>query len=231
MRIIDKNTDFYDYLQNVYPDKSITFDRRDSFLVTKQMMCDKLYGYRYSRHNKKYYILLQVCNTFWLFRATVTKTDEYNENPLDYYMEFVATWKNYNKERYLIHLDVIFLNWFVRDPFNEKSKMLCEYDEREFNKKASVLIEAVNANNYEIHQSIDKYTITNGDGTQIEKHIPLLKACGVASYINTLDIFLAFEEYFSAEKTSSERTESIGLTDKEKIENHGFSNKTSFRGK
>jgi len=31
------------------------------------------------------------------------------------------------------------------------------------------------------------------------------------------------------EKTASERRESIGLTDIEKIENHGFDKKVSFR--
>jgi hypothetical protein len=46
-----------------------------------------------------------------------------------------------------------------------------------------------------------------------------------------LDIYNAFEEYFSLERTSTERTESVGLTDKEKITNHGFDTKISFRGK
>lgn len=27
MRIIDKNTDFYDFYQNIYRDDSVTFDR------------------------------------------------------------------------------------------------------------------------------------------------------------------------------------------------------------
>ncbi len=31
MRIIDKNTDFYDCCQNMYRDNSLTFDRTDSF--------------------------------------------------------------------------------------------------------------------------------------------------------------------------------------------------------
>ena len=69
-----------------------------------------------------------------------------------------------------------------------------------------------------------------GDGYS-EKHISLLKSCGLASCIEPLDIYLAFEEYFSTEKTAAERTESAGLTDKERIENHGFDLKESFRGK
>jgi len=46
-----------------------------------------------------------------------------------------------------------------------------------------------------------------------------------------VDIYLAFEEYFATQITNNERTESTGLTDKEKIENHGFDTKVSFRGK
>lgn len=41
---------------------------------------------------------------------------------------------------------------------------------------------------------------------------------------------ISLEEHFSHEKTSSERTTSVGITDKEKIENHGFDVRTSFRG-
>ena len=39
MRIIDKNTDFYDYYQNIYPDDSLIFDRTDSFLLSKEDLC------------------------------------------------------------------------------------------------------------------------------------------------------------------------------------------------
>lgn len=38
MRIIDKNSDFYDYFQNIYYDNSLTFDRRSSFILTKEMI-------------------------------------------------------------------------------------------------------------------------------------------------------------------------------------------------
>lgn len=74
-------------------------------------------------------------------------------------------------------------------------------------------------------------TVFYGSKTYAEKHIPLLKATGFADQIDPLSIYLAFEEYFSLEKSSTERTESIGLTDREKIENHGFDIKRSFRGR
>ena len=49
--------------------------------------------------------------------------------------------------------------------------------------------------------------------------------------MDPLAVYLAIEEFFSKEKTAAERIESVGLTDKERIENHGFDAKTSFRGK
>ena len=66
MRIIDSNKDFYDYFQNVYLDNSLTFDRRDSYNLSKKEFAGRfLLSHRNSNTKRK--ILLQVCNTFWLF--------------------------------------------------------------------------------------------------------------------------------------------------------------------
>lgn len=229
MRIIDKNTDFYDYLQNVYRDDSVTFDRTDSFLLSKDMICENLYfhgrssGFYSERGNclhKEYYVLIQICNTFWLFSAEVTKIDR-NDKPADYSVELVATWKNYNKPRKLIQVDLISFRYTVIKFIPEKRK---ERDK-------SVFIQAIDTNGYRSDASFNKRTVTYGDGRKIEKHIPLLKASGFAPLMNPQDVYLSLEEYFSAEKQSQERTESVGITDKEKIENHGFDTKISFRGK
>ena len=229
MRIIDKNTDFYDYLQNVYRDDSVTFDRTDSFLLSKDMICENLYfhgrssGFYSERGNclhKEYYVLIQICNTFWLFSAEVTKIDR-NDKPADYSVELVATWKNYNKPRRLIQCDLISFRYTVIKFIPEKRK---ERDK-------SVFVQAIDTNGYRSDASLNKRTVTQGDGRKIEKHIPLLKASGFAPLMNPQDVYLSLEEYFSAEKQSQERTESVGITDKEKIENHGFDTKISFRGK
>ena len=229
MRIIDKNTDFYDYLQNVYRDDSVTFDRTDSFLLSKDMICENLYfhgrssGFYSERGvclHKEYYVLIQICNTFWLFSAEVTKIDR-NDKPADYSVELVATWKNYNKPRKLIQVDLISFRYTVIKFIPEKRK---ERDK-------SVFIQAIDTNGHRSDASFNKRTVTQGDGRKIEKHIPLLKASGFAPLMNPQDVYLSLEEYFSAEKQSQERTESVGITDKEKIENHGFDTKISFRGK
>lgn len=224
MRIIDKNTDFYDYYQNIYPDDSLTFDRTDSFLLTKEMMCKYLgiYYHQYLRYNKHSYVLLQICNTFWLFHIEITEKDNYG-CPKDYNVKLLSTWKNYNLKRKLISLDVIF---FGIEPYQIFRKTNNIYNEKRINS----LVQMINTKDYKILKSINEYTIYIGND-KFKKHIPLLKASGLASCINPLDAFLAFEEYFSLEKSSSERREPIGTTDINKIESHGFDVKSSFRGK
>ena len=227
MRIIDKNVDYYDYIQNLYPDDSLVFDRRDSFELTKQMLCGYLrFDTYYSRIDRKYkyhndnFALLQICNTFWLFYIDVIKIDEYS-CPVEYKLDLIATWKNYNKERKLINLDIISFNYSIMILFNKDRQ-----------KELVAMIQAVDTNDYRVWKTINNYTVYIGDGfAKKDKHIPLLKACGIANLIDPMDIYLSLEEYFSLEKSSSERREPIGTTDIDKIESHGFDVKTSFRGK
>ena len=79
MRILDKHYDFYDYLQNIYPDKTITFDRTKSFVLTKDMIKKCLEHTTYNHKiGQTSYILLQVCNRFWLFEAEITDINQYS---------------------------------------------------------------------------------------------------------------------------------------------------------
>lgn len=238
MRILDKNTDFYDYLQNVYRDNSTTFDRTDSFVLTKESMCDKLTWIE-SRWRTKIcvgesdFVLLQVCNTFWLFLVEITEISEDNR-VRNYSPELIAVWKNYNKPRTLMQLDIIDFSWDVSRMLYSKEKSWKEklvYDKAIIKKRQDTLISSIATNDYKVYDRIDRCRVCQAGDKYVDKHIPLLKASGFAGCIDPLDIYLSFEEYFSLEKTASERIESVGLTDKEKIENHGFDTKISFRGK
>lgn len=235
MRIIDKNTDFYDFYQGVYRDDSITFDRTVSFLLTKELVCECLSRWRsrFGKEIERYrFLLLQVCNTFWLFVVEVTNQKEENGfcYVTDYSVELIKTWKNYNRPRRLISLDIIRFGYDVDSVLRHK-RFWMKYDKEKFFDKADVLVNAINTEDFDVRCSMNSYTVYHGDGRKDEKRIPLLKACGVAPCIEPLEIYLAFEEYFSLEKSSQERTASKGLTDKEKVGNHGFDVKTSFRGK
>jgi hypothetical protein len=239
MRIIDKNTDFYDYLSNVYTDNTFTFDRSDSYLLTKEIMCEHLFIRKfYSRYNKikkhHNFVLMQICNTFWLFLVEITKTDEYDKVK-DYKIELLTTWKNFNKSRELCKLDVISFPYWINGQLTEGSGFwVTGFDTEKINKKIDTLIQAIDNNDYKVESNLNSYIIyreNKNDWDKTEKHIPILMACGIANCVEALDIYLSFEEYFSLEKSSAERREPIGTTNIDKIESHGFDKKTSFRGK
>lgn len=222
MRILDKHYDFYDYLQNIYPDKTITFDRTKSFVLTKDMIKKCL---EYTTYNHKIgqtsYILLQVCNRFWLFEAEITDIDQYS-CITNFSLTLILNWVNYNLERKLFELNSIQLD-------NEDFSALWKANTKE--REHKIVIDAINRNCYKKKYNLDKIRKWDNDqqAWSVINNIPLLKASGLAELINPLDIYLALEEYFSLERTASERRESIGLTNNEKITNHGFDVKVSFR--
>lgn len=227
LRIIDKNTDFYDYIQGIYRDDTVVFDRTNSFILSKDIVCSKLH-----RHRTPIFLLLQVCNTFWLFFVEVTKRDNYGYTS-DYTIDYLGGWKDYTAKRELIKMNTIALLGLGSGTITSYSKgeKRFVYDKDKVIANAGKIIAEIKTNNYRIEYRLDVGRVAAGDGSWHEKHIPILKECGIVKYINPQDIYFAFEEYFLAEKTASERTESVGITDKDKIENHGFDTKTSFRGK
>lgn len=230
MRIIDKNTDFYDYWQNVYKDDTFTFDRRNSFILTKEMVCNNLerdshWRWRTKKYeyNKFDFALLQICNTFWLFLIEITRADPSGCSPntynvKDYNIELLNTWKNFDVPRELCDFKIIKSHYYWADSKEDIYKRINDF------------VRDINTNDYKIKSRLDIHEIRTSEGW-VKKNIPLLKACGVANCVDAHDVYLAFEEYFALEKSSTERREPLGTTDIDKIESHGFDKKTSFRGK
>ena len=81
MRIIDKKSDYYDYIQNIYQDDALTFDRRDSYELDKKTICQWItkasvwyWGNRYilSDSSKHRLLLMQIGATFWVFLISIT---------------------------------------------------------------------------------------------------------------------------------------------------------------
>ena len=237
MRILDKNKDFYDYLQYMYVDDTVTFDRTDSFIITKEDMCNHLWVHKHMDVGNCQFVLLQVCHTFWLFYVEITKIEKHESwytrfSITDYDVSLVKCWKNYDLPRKLIRLNLINFGWRVGFSIWD----LPMKERRNVDYKAQVIkhadyVDAVNHNNYDIEKSIDEDTVRLGSGEIVTKHIPIIKQTGLSTYIDDEEIYHSLEEYFSLQKQDSERTESIGITDKEKIENHGYDVKISFRGK
>jgi hypothetical protein len=91
------------------------------------------------------------------------------------------------------------------------------------------MIAAIDHNDYRLLATINKHCTWNRD-KKTTYEIPILKASGLASVIDPLEMFCSIEEYFSREKTMAETTEPKGITNDDKIIMHGFDTKTSFRG-
>ncbi len=239
MRIIDKNSDYYDYLQYINPDDTFTFDRSDSYELTKSILCEYLwlhirfsYGGRERAKTTPYkFLLLQIGSTFWLFLLGITKINGCDRAE-DYDIELLKSWKNYDKPRELIKLSIIDFGWKYAIP-EKLGWFFGDYEKEALTQSLDKLIQAIDINDFETVKVIDKYRVytgTNHDKWE-EKHIPLFKSSGIATVVPPEDIYNAFDEYFSLEKTASESTVAEGTTNNDKIINHGFDTNTSFRGK
>lgn len=221
MRILDKNTDYYDYLANIYIDNTITFDRRDSFKLTKEEFMKYLYygNSKFGWANPEY-VLLQVHHTFWLMEINVTETNQYDRCK-NYELTLDAKWNNYNSDDKLIELSVISFNAYMYS-VNAKTKQ-----DR---------INAVNNKQFKTWHIFNEHKTYKGyygkpyKGRDVYeyKHIPIMIAIGISDFVNPLDVYLALEEYFKNQIEANERRDPIGTTDNDKVAMHGFDDK-SFR--
>ncbi len=203
MRIIDKNRDFYDYLQEY--DSDIVFDRRGSYILTN----GELNVWKsWSRHKNvdDTYFLLQIGYTNWLILSKPMKInqDGYGGYTVeDFSLELIEMWKNYNKS--------------VDFKFGEiKTHYTLEYlTSKKFNHKTA-LIDDIKLGNFEYKNNFT------------EKSPIVLSKTKLPSILNAQDIYLAIEEWLSHKK---DEIANDSMTDKEKIVSHGFDTKSSFRGK
>ena len=229
MRIIDKNYDYYDYLQS--SDDRIVFDRRNSFLLTKGMVMDNIEYSRYNWDSKYRFILLQCGATYWLFLLTITGYEKrpcWGRRISDYSLELLTSWKYYDKPRVIIGVCSISFHdtyIFYDHDYDASAK---EFSIDRIKSRLEDLKNKINTNDYDVDRDlVASFRWSN----KKNEDIPLLKACGISQLVDPVDIFHAIEEHFSLEKSESERTEAGGTTNNDKITMHGFDVKTSFRGK
>lgn len=201
MRIIDKNQDYYDFYQRIYPDAYLVFDRRGSVIVNSDLIRDMQcraqsfnVSFYYENDSWILYFILESGYDRWVFYIEYTYRDGYSMETEDI---DVLHFKDYKGEPKELSLSVMKIPWMhIRD-----------------------------------EQDIVRI-VENGDFTRFwEIKKPILKDCEFAGLVDAFDLYNSIEEFLSFVKTKSERTESIGITDKEKIVNHGFDTKKSFRGK
>ena len=207
MRIIDKNKDFYDYLQCY--DDDVVFDRRGSYILTNQDICDLWCGFHEDFSDK--YLLLQVGYSYWLMIARCESTAVSITNTsrcVDYSLELVDYWKDYNHFNSL-HFGTVDKHFSAEFLFSKK-----------WNWKSN-LIDEIKRGNYEYKKDFtDTYEINDIKLVFCKTKIP--------SIVKAEDLYYAFDEYFSHLKDDIKVD---NMTDIEKVESHGFNKKTSFRGK
>ena len=207
MQILDKNKDFYDFYQNIYIDKTYTFDRRKSVYFHKEEWNDIFFN---SERDYIYYVL-QVGYSRYLYKITyidVSKATVYVPSHLDNYkVELVKYWKNYD--------NLVDFEFGIEED-----------------------LESYGYKNY--HPAYEKQNIDSLYNTELkktylyssrlkDKSYPILYESGIASCTDSHQLYMDIEEWLSAQKERELRTESKDITDKQKIVNHGFDTRESFR--
>ena len=213
MRIIDKNKDFYDYLQCY--DDDVVFDRRGSYILTNQDICDLWCGFHEDFSDK--YLLLQVGYSYWLMIAKCESTAVSTTNApqcVDYSLELMDYWKDYN------HFDSLHFG-AVDKHFSAEFLFSKKWDWK------SNLIDEIKRGNYEY--KVD-FTDNKNWHLNTEKEFSelIFSKTKIPSVVNAFDLYNAFDEYFSHLKDD---VKVDNMTDIEKVESHGFDIKQSFRGK
>lgn len=235
MKIIDKNKDYYDYLQYQLKDDKYTFDRRSSYNLSKEEFMESLTGISLTErlahcgHGDDRQFILQVGANYWFMNLHITgyRYDGPCGYANGYTLELIDHWVDFNKPRVALKLSCITFYFHTLSVGGILNMALVDIHDK---KVLKAIKEAVRAYDYKIVTTYDSFSI-NRNGESEKKTIPILQHIGIPSIIPAEDIYRALEEHFNLLVTESERSESIGLTNKEKIVNHGFDLKTSFRGK
>lgn len=223
MKIIDKNRDYYDYLQNVELDDTFTFDRRGSHELTTEDIIRPFQKWTVCSFFQKDYLntgyyLIQAGSTFWLI---FVQFKDFNDNGIPQNCEILSseTWKDYDKPRKVLSvtgIQVDMFSYFRRKHKESMSEYLSDVKAR------------VKSNDYKELCSFTKGALIKDNASYVCPY-PILKNTFIPSVIPAADLYHAIEEHFSMEKTAQERIESEGITDTEKVINHGFDKKSSFR--
>lgn len=228
MRIIDKNNDYYDYFQD--NEDTLVFDRRGSCLLPKKEIKDAIERVLNSYYHVPHVFLLLQCGaTYWLLFVEgidIEKRTGFTgpvETVGDYNIWVLSRWNEYNQPFKLLSLQAITFNqswkYKIYDVHYYRRGIKRELVIDRLIENARALQEAVMHKDYKVFLNFNK------DGYL------LFKASGIPDAIPPEEIYSAIDEYFSLEKTAAESTTARGTTNNDKIKNHGFDIKTSFRGK
>lgn len=211
MKIICKYKDYYDYFSNIYKDDTITFDRRDCIPLSNIDLYNIYKKYTYNK-----YILLQVGYTNWLIDLFNIKTEYSKENVLlsvDFDIKLVEKWKDYN-HCYKCRFGNVSSNFTIQNLVSKKWN-----DDVVYN---------VKHNDYDLKDFYDIITFNDRKEEFKFTTIPIFNETKICSIVDAFELYQSFEEYFSHLKDEI-RVDT--MSDKEKVESHGFDKDYSFRSK
>ena len=213
MYIIDRNTDFYDYLSNVYGvDKGIVFDRRGSVRLTDDWLSSffSMVSVKYVEKDDQYFIL-EVGTVQYLIRAYDPKWIKASFDKVSSFkIEIVRVFHN-NKHRYgppisIRNVRLSHVHWW----FSIKSKN-------------DTWDHYVQTESYEELFIAPHHRHTSP--TKVD--LPILAGTKLTSILNPDELWKELMNYISSQ--GNDKDVSIPMTDVEKVEQHGFDKKTSFR--
>jgi hypothetical protein len=204
MYIIDKNKDFYDHYSYIYGvDKNITFDRRGSILINNNNLIITPDRNYINDNARKQFILLETGLVQYLIKISNIDFDKkfYNE------VCFIYLYKNADFE--IVNKFETFTNKFgcaisIHSVYNDWHTY-CPTGKEKYD--------------------YTNYRITN----DFEYKLPILANTHLTSILDPDELWKNINTYISS--LSNDKYVDIGTTDIEKVVNHGFDKKESFRGK
>lgn len=229
MKIIDRNSDYYDYLwQQNGGDDEVVFDRRGSVLLSKQTLCDAincgdgcyrivngkkrfipLLPYNFFPWEKKngepfFLFVLAAGFNFFVIKLSSLRYEENTNLLIDFSMELICSRKWYEYKGEPLNLYTVDSKAFVVDKLSAEEWHKANFSNCNFR------------------------PLLNLSGELERCPIPILRGAGFASIIPPEEIYCGIDEYLLASKNDVS-AESAGLSDADKAVNHGFDKRTSFR--
>ena len=214
LRIIDKNKDYYDYLAHqADSDDEVTFDRRGSIPLRHEdfftILSKHVKEYKYQQYRYWFFPKEPVeYNKLFAVRAGVALFLIGLKLEID-----ESDFRNCILKSYKMELIKTFEDFDYRGKVLDIVSVECERHYTALNKKKLEKIK------------LSELTIENFG---LQGGFYILKNIGIPALIPPEKIYYGMETYLFSLK-NDRNCESTGLTDNEKIVNHGFDKKTSFR--